>query len=70
MTSSHRPALGRGLSALIPNTGNGAGVETVDIDLIVPNPHQPRLHFDADALRELSESIRQHGVLQPSDAEF
>lgn len=65
MTSSHRPALGRGLSALIPNTGNGAGVETVDIDLIVPNPHQPRLHFDADALRELSESIREHGVLQP-----
>ena len=65
MTSSHRPALGRGLSALIPKTGQGAGVETVDIDLIVPNPHQPRLHFDADALRELSESIREHGVLQP-----
>ena len=67
MTSSHRPALGRGLSALIPKTGQGAGsgVDTVDIDLIVPNPHQPRLHFDADALRELSESIREHGVLQP-----
>lgn len=65
MTSSHRPALGRGLSALIPKTGSGAGVETVDIDLIVPNPHQPRLHFDADALRELADSIREHGVLQP-----
>jgi ParB family chromosome partitioning protein len=65
MTSSHRQALGRGLSALIPKTGSGAGVETVDIDLIVPNPHQPRVRFDADALRELAESIREHGVLQP-----
>jgi len=65
MTSSHRPALGRGLSALIPKTGSGAGVETVDIDLIVPNPHQPRMHFDAGALRELADSIREHGVLQP-----
>jgi ParB family chromosome partitioning protein len=65
MTSSHRQALGRGLSALIPKTGSGAGVETVDIDLIVPNPHQPRVRFDADALRELADSIREHGVLQP-----
>ena len=65
MTSSHRQALGRGLSALIPKTGSGSGVETVDIDLIVPNPHQPRTNFDAEALRELAESIREHGVLQP-----
>jgi ParB family transcriptional regulator, chromosome partitioning protein len=65
MTSSHRPALGRGLSALIPKTGSGAGVETVDIDLIVPNPHQPRARFDPAALRELADSIREHGVLQP-----
>ncbi len=65
MTSSHRPALGRGLSALIPQTGGGAGVDTVDIDLITPNPHQPRLHFDQDALRDLADSIREHGVLQP-----
>lgn len=65
MTSSHRPALGRGLSALIPKTGGGAGIETVDVDLIVPNPHQPRLRFDPETLRELAESIREHGVLQP-----
>jgi len=65
MTSSHRPALGRGLSALIPKTGSGAGAETVDIDLIVPNPHQPRLRFDPETLRELAGSIREHGVLQP-----
>jgi len=65
MTSTQRPALGRGLSSLIPNTASGAGVETVDIDLIVPNPQQPRVRFDAAALGELADSIREHGVLQP-----
>ncbi len=66
MTSSHRPALGRGLSALIPSSPKTASsVDTVDIDLIVPNPHQPRVSFDEDALRELADSIAEHGVLQP-----
>ncbi len=65
MTSSPRPALGRGLSSLIPKTSAGAGVETVDIDLIVPNPHQPRLRFDPETLQELADSIGEHGVLQP-----
>jgi ParB family chromosome partitioning protein len=66
MTSSQRPALGRGLSALIPaSTSKSGAVELVDIDLIVPNPQQPRLHFDQDALAELAASIREHGVLQP-----
>ena len=65
MTPSPRPALGRGLSSLIPQTGSGAGTDTVDIDLIVPNPHQPRSHFDAASLEELAASIREHGVLQP-----
>ena len=65
MTSSPRPALGRGLSSLIPKTSAGAGVETVDIDLIVPNPHQPRLRFDPETLQKLADSIGEHGVLQP-----
>lgn len=65
MTSSHRPALGRGLSALIPTASSAAGIDTVDIELIVPNPEQPRLTFDQDALRELTDSIREHGILQP-----
>lgn len=64
MTSS-RPALGRGLSALIPSTASTAGVDTIDIDLITPNPEQPRLHFEPAALEELAQSIREHGVLQP-----
>ncbi len=54
--------LGRGLSAIIPNT---AGVDEVDIDLIVPNTHQPRASISDNALEDLAESIRQHGVLQP-----
>jgi ParB family chromosome partitioning protein len=67
MTSSHRQALGRGLSSLIPKTGEGTstGVDTVDIDLIVPNPEQPRTHFAPEALQELADSIREHGILQP-----
>lgn len=41
--------------------------EVIDIELkdIVPNPFQPRRHFDSEALRELAESIRINGVLQP-----
>ena len=54
--------LGRGLSALIPTT---AGLDEVDVDLIVPNPHQPRMTMSDESLRELAASIREHGVLQP-----
>ena len=54
--------LGRGLSALIPTTG---GVDEVDVDLIVPNPHQPRSTMSDESLRELADSIREHGILQP-----
>ena len=63
--STQQRGLGRGLSALIPKTGAGAGVETVDIDLITPNPHQPRASFEPAAMQELADSIREHGVLQP-----
>jgi len=41
------------------------GVLRVPVGNIVPNPHQPRLRFDEEKLRELSESVREHGVLQP-----
>ena len=37
----------------------------IPIENIVPNPRQPRRHFDERSLRELADSIRQHGVLQP-----
>lgn len=41
------------------------GPEVLDIDLISPNPEQPRTNFEPEKLRELSESIREHGVIQP-----
>lgn len=44
---------------------NNAYIEEVDLTLISPNPYQPRKHFDEDALKELSESIVKHGLLQP-----
>ena len=40
-------------------------IHQLPIDKIIPNPRQPRRHFDEQALRELAASIRQHGVLQP-----
>jgi ParB family chromosome partitioning protein len=68
MTGDSRPGtprrgLGRGLGALIPDLS--PAVQEVDIDLIVPNPHQPRSVFDQEALAELAQSIREHGVIQP-----
>jgi ParB family chromosome partitioning protein len=57
-----KAGLGRGLSALIPGS---AGVDEVDIDLIAPNPEQPRTRIDPAALEELAASVRAHGLLQP-----
>jgi ParB family chromosome partitioning protein len=41
------------------------GPELIDIDLISPNPEQPRTHFEPEKLRELAESIAVHGIIQP-----
>jgi ParB family chromosome partitioning protein len=62
-----RPALGKGLSALIPDAPEPprAGVLEVDIDLLAPNAQQPRLHIDDAKLQELAASIRSNGVIQP-----
>ena len=46
-------------------SGEGGGVQTMRISLIEPDKNQPRSEFDAERLRELSENIAQHGVLQP-----
>ncbi len=43
----------------------GARVEEIDVESVTPNPFQPRKHFDEQALKELSESIAEHGLLQP-----
>jgi ParB family chromosome partitioning protein len=63
-----RPALGKGLSALIPDAPlerpRAAPLE-VDIDLLAPNEHQPRLQMDDGKLEELAASIRANGIIQP-----
>ena len=60
---------GKGLSSLIPSGGGvppvTSGLTEVAISAIELNPHQPRTHFDDDALNELAASIRAVGVLQP-----
>jgi ParB family chromosome partitioning protein len=63
---AQRRALGRGLSALLgtPDLETDQ-LREVDIDRILPNSHQPRKNFDEDALIELANSIREHGVVQP-----
>jgi ParB family chromosome partitioning protein len=62
-----RPALGKGLSALIPDAPEPArpGPIEVDIDLIAPNERQPRAHVDEARLEELARSIKENGVIQP-----
>ena len=64
---SRRGGLGRGLDALIPAFGEGPAAATLDIDIdaISPNPYQPRLEMDQEALETLAASIRTHGVIQP-----
>lgn len=64
-----RTGLGRGLDALIDTTHvetqGGSSISEVEISLIVANPDQPRRTFDEEALQELSDSIREHGVISP-----
>jgi ParB family chromosome partitioning protein len=62
-----RPALGKGLSALIPDAPEPArqGAIEVDIDLIAPNEKQPRVQMDDAKLDELTASIKVNGVIQP-----
>lgn len=61
--------LGRGLDALIDtthvDTNGGSSISEVELNKIVANPDQPRRNFDEDALAELADSIREHGVISP-----
>ena len=75
---SKKNALGKGLGALLENAKKDitskAGIETnaqagltsrINIDNITPNPFQPRIDFEKESLLELTESIKEHGVIQP-----
>ena len=77
--SIKKKGLGKGLDSLIPDNKSiksvtpdksaeakkKAGVQTMKINEVEPNRDQPRKNFDEDALLELSDSIKQFGVLQP-----
>jgi ParB family chromosome partitioning protein len=78
MSTTKKPALGRGLSALLENAktdittkqvGENApivgSVSMIKIKTIETNPFQPRTNFEEIALQELSDSIKQHGIIQP-----
>jgi ParB family transcriptional regulator, chromosome partitioning protein len=78
MSNVKKPALGRGLSALLENSktdittkvqGENApvanSVSVLQITQIETNPFQPRTHFEEDALQDLANSIKQHGIIQP-----
>jgi len=71
---SAKKVLGRGLSAIIEDVEEAYKqdieqakdlVRDIAIERITPNPYQPRTHFNEVALKELSESIKRHGLLQP-----
>lgn len=63
--SKKRSGLGKGLGALLPETDVTSGLSEAPIGAITPNPRQPRAHIDEARLRELAESIREHGLIQP-----
>ena len=77
--STKKSALGRGLSVLLENPETDitlttkkysepavAGtVSSVSVALIEANPFQPRTHFEKEALAELADSIKEHGIIQP-----
>ncbi|MES2566629.1 MAG: ParB/RepB/Spo0J family partition protein [Bacteroidota bacterium] len=78
MSTNKKPALGRGLSALLENaktdittkqSGEGSpvvgSIAVIKIKNIETNPFQPRTNFEEIALQELSDSIKQHGIIQP-----
>jgi ParB family chromosome partitioning protein len=64
-----RPGMGRGLDAILSVSAEGAAIaehlREIPLDVISPNPHQPRRSFDPDALAALAGSLGEQGILQP-----
>ena len=78
MPPRKRPGLGKGLDALITQTEKPVSktsastsgeiserISQIPVDVINPNPRQPRTNFDSEELTELAASIKEHGVIQP-----
>jgi ParB family transcriptional regulator, chromosome partitioning protein len=70
-TAKKRMALGQGLNALLPldepvsQTSSNRDIKHVPIESLLPNPHQPRRVFSEESIAELSNSIKEMGVIQP-----
>jgi ParB family chromosome partitioning protein len=65
---SKKTGLGKGLDALLPTAESSlpeSGIRQIPTAQIRPNPRQPRAKFDQEELKELADSIREHGVIQP-----
>jgi ParB family chromosome partitioning protein len=63
---NQKKALGRGLSALIPQKGEPAeALAQIPLERIAANPYQPRKEFDEKSIDELARSVREHGIVQP-----
>lgn len=64
-----KTGLGRGLDALIDtshvDTNGSSSISEIELAKIVANPDQPRRSFDEEAMQELADSIREHGVISP-----
>ncbi len=69
MATNQKKSLGKGLSALISEqtmSGVQQGyIPALPIELVVPNPYQPRAEVNPEHLVELADSIREHGVIEP-----
>ena len=71
--AERRRGMGRGLAAILTATAPAgqdqvpaaATCAQIPVELVAPNPHQPRRHFDEEALQALSDSLQERGVLQP-----
>jgi ParB family transcriptional regulator, chromosome partitioning protein len=65
--AGRRPGIGRGLAAILPESeaGDAGELRELPVELIKPNPAQPRTNFDPDALAALAASIEASGVVQP-----
>lgn len=65
----NKSRLGRGLSALIPQPEDSenavSDIAKINVSLVKPNPYQPRIDFDQEALEELKQSIKEKGIIQP-----
>lgn len=63
--AARKGGLGRGLDALLPVDRPKGGFSNISLDSVEPNPQQPRIHFDEEAMQSLAASIGEVGVLQP-----